>query len=333
MKRTIIALTALILCLLPFTAASGEEKLFLAYAQDPLDGGSPTRSYYNANGTLARREAEDGLVWRYTYRKDGTLERVTQGVPGIQDEMVKEYDGKGNLTCEYILDKNGRTDVTYCRNAYDDRGRLIEAQTQSADEDYPMGTTTAYTYWDDGTWEVSESDYMVYQQQRIPHCQKTTTYSAEGLVIMEELTMCDMAAMDSVSIYEYDTRGQLTAKFSNWRESDGAYQSENRHYTNSYDASGKLTSTKVWLVNPATGKRTLEKTITCTYTPEGRIARRVTRSEDDGYETEDLWEYDTAGNVTSFQGWVYLSGGIGKGSWEQVEQSYRYLPLKEVLWK
>lgn len=331
MKRWMILAAAMILslsALLPASAGAKEQNLVMACSWDSYD---TAYYYYNADGTLAAKLMDSGSVYTYQYRKDGSLEKETQTYTDGDESLVTEYDKKGNPTVRYSLSGKSRYVLEQYRNAYDDKGRPLEIHCLP--DDSLMGSITSYTYWENGCWEVEESDYLVYGQEQIPHCCLVTTYNADGQVSSTELTLCDMEAMDTTNAYTYDSHGNLKTQISSWVDEETGHCKEVRTYDNSYNGDGNLKKTKVWLESNTTRKKALEKTITYTYNSQGLLIRKKTHNEQYDFDSYEEWEYDEYGNVTYFQGTEFIDGGIGKGLNEEVERWYAYLPLEKVLFK
>lgn len=306
--------------------AEQESDMVLAYSNN---GYETAYYYYYADGTLASKKMGDDGVYTYEYREDGSLKKETLIYAGEEESYVTEYDTKGNPTAKYSLSGANRSVQEEYQNFYDDVGRPKEIHRLSGETGY----ITQYTYLEDGSWEVEESDYLVYSQQWILHCQMFTTYNADGLVIEERLTWSDMESMDSTESYEYDAHGNPTVHTSGRLEDDGSHTYIKRSYKNSYDAKGNLVKTQVWLEDSSMGKKQQEKIITYTYNAQGLLTKKVTHDVQDDYDTTDLWEYDSYGYLGHFKGSVYVDEGIGKGYYNEEEQWFDYQPLKNVLYK
>lgn len=333
MKRRLTLAVALMLCmnaLLPTAVRAKEQdtNMVMSYSKDSYEA---AHYYYYANGALAEKKLENGGVYTYQYRKDGSLEKETLTYADEGESYITEYDKKGNPTVEYSVLKGKRSVILEYQNFYDDEGRIQEIRVPP--DDSLMSSITSYTYLEDGSWKVEESDYVVYEDQWIPHCCMATTYNADGLVSSTELTLCDMETMDTTNSYTYDARGNLATQITSWFEEDMAHRDAKYIYDNSYNADGNLVKTKVWLENDTTWKNTLEQTITYTYNAQGLLTKKVTHDEQGDYDTTDLWEYDRYGNVTHFKGSVFIDGGIGKGHYEEEERWFEYRPLANVLYK
>lgn len=333
MKRQLIFAVALVLCmnaLLPTAVWAKEQdpNMVMCSSKDSYEAAC---YYYYANGALAQKKLENGDIRTYQYRKDGSLEKEILTYADEGGSYVTEYDKKGNPTAEYSILKGKRSMILEYQNYYDDEGRIQEIRTLP--DDSLMSSITSYTYGEDGSWKVEESDYMVYEDQPIPHCSMATTYNADGLVSTVELTLCDMETMDTVTGYTYDAHGNLATKFCSWFEEDMAHRDAKYIYDNSYNADENLVKTEVWLENDTTWKKTLEQTITYTYNTQGLMTKKLTHDAQNDYDTMDFWEYDAYGNVTHFKGSVYVDGGIGKGHYEEEERWFAYCPLENVLYK
>lgn len=346
MKRRICFVTALMLSLsviLMMTACGKKPKTTYVLAYFKGYDNAPEHYYYYANGELAAIETDmDETVYDYQYREDGSLEKKTSTCYSkSMDEYsvsVTEYDEKGNLTATYEVDENGGIipgEYKY-ENFYDEKGRIQEIRTVPWEMETAMRDYKIYTYWEDGSWELEESDYtMGFIDDEVvwlPHCQKFTTYNADGLVVKERITYIDMEQLDLQIIYEYDSNDNLSCKLSRWLNLDGTYSTEEYRYNNSYSADGKLLQTKVLLNENGSDMQQLEKTITYTYNEQGLLTEKLTHNELYDYENMDVWEYDENGNLTHFKGEEFLDGGIGKGYWEEVEKWFDYQPLESVLY-
>lgn len=308
-----------------------EDKLVLAYEE--LSYSPPAEFYYDTLGRVVRKRypAVDGETV-YEYSEKGYLFREITYQYGEAMEAT-EYDIQGNPVARYgcYTGEDGELILELfeqIENLYDDRGRLLETTLYYAADEW--GEKKCYTYYPDGGYELEYSDYYFYEGEMVPHCHRTSTYTADGKLAKIVRDLDDMAPYSSVSAYSFDEQGNYTALRWDYNY-EGLVEWADRVYQNAYDAEGKLIRTEIFKRSFDGEQETpmaLWQTVTREYDTAGRLILEVTEYVENGYTESNVWEYDEQGNL------LYYSGRDPDPESEGViERRCEYKPLSQVLYQ
>ena len=299
------------------------DPLVLAYYEKT--DSAPAQYYYNEAGQLVRNVQEQwNQVTNYEYHANGAMKTETV----IRDGSiyyVTEYDDHGNPVSE-----NSATELIYSySNQYDNQGRLVLC-TKIAEgirkEIY------RYTYAADGGYELDYSNISLYNGEEQINDHFIQSYSPEGVLIMETWDVESYVPCMSFIKYSFDDHGNLVLKMHDYIK-EYLNRREDYSYTHTYDSKGLLVKTEVYSYGWSLSQEheehyenTLKEIITYSYDSEGRMTGKNIQNIEGGFTIENIWEYDTDGNLIRFYGVP-----DDEYSW-YVEEIWQYKPLSEVLY-
>lgn len=304
------------------------DPLVLAYYEKT--DSAPAQYYYNEAGQLVRNVQEQwNQVTNYEYHANGSMKTETV----IRDGSiyyVTEYDDHGNPVSE-----NSATELIYSySNQYDNQGRLVLCTKTAEDERKEI---YRYTYNEDGWYELDYTYITVYDGEELVHDQVWRRYSPEDVMVHESWSVADYLPISIGTIYTHDDHGNVIMKsYQYW--SDTERKRDDTYYEHTYDAKGFVTKTEVsyagfymdleHMDDPNAhynAEIPLKEVITYTYDAEGRMTGKNIQNIEDNFTIENIWEYDTDGNLIRFYGVP-----DDEYSW-YVEEIWQYKPLSDVL--
>ncbi|WP_026733597.1 RHS repeat-associated core domain-containing protein [Fischerella sp. PCC 9605] len=233
---------------------------------------------YNPRGQLLQQENADGTLLEYTYDSRGNL---TSAIDSNSGTTTFEYDDSDRLT--QITDANGRC-LTY---TYDAGSR----RTSISDNN---GNTVNYTYDDAGrlaSLTDGEDNLIV-----------SYTYDDVGRLVRED------KGNGTYTTYAYDPASQLTSLVNYAPDEsinsrfDYSYDKLGRQvgvstldgdWTYTYDATSQLTGAVFDSTNPEIP----DQNLSYTYDAAGNRIQTVNNGETTEYNTNNLNQYETAGDV------------------------------------
>ena len=304
------------------------DPLVLAYSEKAYD--APAYYYYNEEGQVVRKEQEQwNQVTEYAYQANGATKKEIVIRNGSTD-YVTEFDDHGNPLAEYSA---GKLVYSYA-NQYDDQDRLVLRIRSVAGERKDI---YQYTYDEDGWCEQDYTYVTIHNGEELVHDQVWRRYSPEGVLAHESWTVKDYLPVSIGTIYSCDDHGNVVMKsYQYWSDTERAR--EDTYYEHTYNSEGLVMKTEVsycgfymslaHMDDPNSGSVTditLREIITYTYDAENRMTGKRIENVEHGFATENIWEYDEAGNLIRFYGVPEeeLSGYI--------EEIWQYRPLSEVL--
>lgn len=305
------------------------DPLVLAYSEMAYD--APAYYYYNEEGQLVRKVQEQwDFVTEYAYHANGAMKKESV-IRNGSTWYVTEFDDHGNPLAEYSA---GKLVYSYS-NQYDDQDRLVLCTKTVEGERKDI---YQYTYDENGWYEQDYTYITIWNGEESVHDQVWRRYSPEGVLVHESWTVKDYFPISIGTIYTHDDHGNVIMKsYQYW--SDTERKRDDTYYEHTYDAKGFVTKTEVsyagfymdleHMDDPNAHYNSeipLKEVITYTYDAEGRMTGKYIQSIEHGFTTENVWEYDEAGNLIRFYG-VPEEEPTG-----YTEEIWQYKPLSEVLY-